>query len=92
MANTLGASAGGISSAINNIRQKKDDLETQANAISAAFTNLTETVQLQWLNRVISESWNATGNAAVENAKVTMENLMKDLNTIQETAETISQG
>lgn len=92
MAETLVTSEGGISSAISNIRTKKGDLETQANSISAAFTELTETVQLKWVNRVITDGWNSTGGALVEGAKTTLVDLMKDLEDTAESAREISEG
>ena len=92
MANTIGTSESEISSAIENINNKKKDLEEQADRVSTAFTTLTSTVQLKWLNRLITESWNGDGSAIVGNAKTTLENLMTDLNTIQETAQDISEG
>ena len=92
MAETLGASVGGIEEAMKNIKDKKAELETQANGISTAFTNLTETIQLNWLNTLIRDSWNVTGNGIVENAQTTMSGLISDLEEIQSTAEEISQG
>jgi len=92
MAETLGTSVGGIEEAMKNIKDKKSELETQANGISTAFTNLTGTIQLNWLNTLIRDSWNVTGNGIVENAQTTMSGLISDLEKIQETAEQISQG
>ena len=92
MADSLGTSASGIDSAIQKIKEKKDELEAQANRISSTFTTLTETIQLGWLNELIRNEWNGTGMGIVEEAQGTMAGLMSDLDEIKNTAEQISQG
>ena len=92
MAEVLGASASGIEKAIKDVDAKKEELAVQADKVAAAFTELTTTVQLKWLNELISSEWNGRGNQTVENAKSTMEDLMSKLNEIKETAEQVSNG
>jgi hypothetical protein len=90
MANDFATSGSGIETALNNINTKKSELETQASNVANAFTELTTTVQLRWLNTLISESWNSRGNAIVENAQGILSTLNDDLKKALETADQIN--
>ena len=76
MAEEFGTVESGVEQAIKDIGEKKEELQTQADKIAAAFTEVTATVQLEWLNNMISMSWNTTGIHIVNGAKATMEELM----------------
>ena len=90
MSDNFATSEGGIETALNNINIKKGDLETQARSVAAAFTELTQTVQLKWLNALISDSWNVRGNAIVENAQTILTSLIDDLKDAVDTANQIN--
>ena len=90
MADTFATSEGGIETALNNIKAKKGHLEDQAVAVANAFTELTTTVQLKWLNNLIRDSWNITGNSIVENAQGILTSLIDDLREAVKTAEEIN--
>lgn len=86
----LGASESGINNAIADIQKKKEELETAANGVATAFTTATGTIQLEWLNRMISEEWNINGVNTVNNAKAKMSELMTALDDIKNAADEIS--
>ena len=90
MADTFATSEGGIETALNNIKEKKGHLEDQAVAVANAFTELTTTVQLKWLNNLIRDSWNITGNSIVENAQGILTSLIDDLREAVKTADEIN--
>lgn len=86
----LSTNEGRINAAIAEINRKKSDLEAAAREVAKAFTDLTTTVQLQWLNTLIRNEWNNGGNLTVNNAINALTNLMNDLNETAETARNIS--
>ena len=90
MADEFGTVESGVEQAIKDIGEKKEELQNQADKIAAAFTEVTATVQLDWLNNMISMSWNTTGINIVSGAKRTMEELMTKLNDAKETAGQVS--
>ena len=65
-------------------------MENAAREVAKAFTDLTTTVQLDWLNTMIREDWNNGGNLAVDNAIKALTALMADLNETALTAKSIS--
>ena len=85
-------SEAGVQNAISTIRDKKDALEASANKITAAFNTATETIQLAWLNRMITNSWNGDGLKFVEAGKATMNAMMKAVEETEQTSQDISQG
>lgn len=86
----ISTNEGQISAAIETIDKKKGELENAAREVAKAFTDLTTTVQLDWLNTMIREDWNNGGNLAVDNAIKALTALMADLNETALTAKSIS--
>ena len=86
----ISTNEGQISAAIETIDKKKGELESAAVEVAKAFTKLTTTVQLDWLNTMIREDWNNGGNLAVDNAIKALTALMNDLNETALTAKSIS--
>lgn len=90
MADAFGVSEERTEDAMTKINKKIDELNDQAVNISTAFTTLTETVQLTWLNELIRNEWNDTGSKIVENAEATMKDLVSSLEKINQTGEEMS--
>lgn len=78
--------------AIEEIKKRKNAIEEAAVRVKDTFNNLTETVQLEWLNNKITNDWNTNGNNSIESAKTALDNLINQLYKAVRESKKISEG